>query len=83
MISYIIVFLAVACTDYVYTQYLTAVQHRRRWAACGWATAVTLSSSLAIIEYTMNHWLLIPALLGAFAGTWVGMPGSSDPDGSS
>jgi uncharacterized membrane protein YfcA len=34
---------------------------------------VTLTASIAVINYTEDHYALIPALLGAFAGTWLGM----------
>ena len=30
-------------------------------------------AAIAVIEYNSNHWLLIPAGVGAFCGTWVGM----------
>jgi hypothetical protein len=73
MWNYVLVFVAVFSTDYIYTQYLKSVQHNRTLSSCLWATAVTFTGSIAIIEYTTNHWLLIPALLGAFFGTLVGM----------
>jgi hypothetical protein len=38
-----------------------------------WAMPCYLLGSLAVISYTSNHWLLVPAMLGAFCGTWVGM----------
>jgi hypothetical protein len=28
---------------------------------------------VAVINYTTNHWLMIPAMAGAFFGTFVGM----------
>jgi H+/Cl- antiporter ClcA len=34
---------------------------------------VTLTASIAVINYTEDHYALIPALIGAFAGTWLGM----------
>jgi len=38
-----------------------------------WAVVVFLLACVAVINYTTNHWLLIPAALGAFCGTYVGM----------
>jgi hypothetical protein len=29
--------------------------------------------SIAVINYTTNHWLIVPAMAGAFCGTFVGM----------
>ena len=34
---------------------------------------VTFTASVTVINYIQDHWALIPALLGAFAGTWIGM----------
>jgi uncharacterized membrane protein YfcA len=38
-----------------------------------WATVVFIVACVAVINYTTNSWLLIPAGVGAFCGTWVGM----------
>jgi uncharacterized membrane protein YfcA len=38
-----------------------------------WATVVFVTACVAVINYTTNYWLLIPAGLGAFCGTYVGM----------
>lgn len=38
-----------------------------------WATVVTLCTAVAAINYVEDHRMLIPALLGAFCGTYVGM----------
>jgi uncharacterized membrane protein YfcA len=38
-----------------------------------WAAVVFLIACVAVINYTTNYWLLIPAAAGAFCGTWVGM----------
>jgi hypothetical protein len=73
MWEYFITFFAVFFTDIIYTYYLKSVQHNSVWKASFWATACTATASIAVINYTENHWMLIPSLLGAFAGTWFGM----------
>ena len=73
MLDYIVTFLAVFFTDIIYTYYLKEVQNNNRLKASFWATVVTATASIAVINYTENHWMLIPSLLGAFAGTWFGM----------
>ena len=73
MIDYFITFFAVFFTDIIYTYYLKSVQNNSVWKASFWATVVTATASIAVINYTENHWMLIPSLLGAFAGTWFGM----------
>jgi hypothetical protein len=73
MIDYVITFFAVFVTDIIYTFYLKSVQHNSPLKASFWATVVTATASIAVINYTENHLMLIPALIGAFAGTWFGM----------
>ena len=73
MIDYVITFFAVFFTDIIYTFYLKSVQSNSILKASFWATVVTATASIAVINYTENHLMLIPSLLGAFFGTWFGM----------
>ena len=73
MIEYIVTFFAVFFTDVFYTYYLKAVQDEQVMRASSWAAIVFLIACVAVINYTTNQWLLVPAAVGAFCGTWVGM----------
>ena len=73
MIEYIVTFFALFFTDIFYIYYLRSVQYGRAVHASCWAVVVFLMACVAVINYTTNHWLLIPAGLGAFCGTYVGM----------
>ena len=73
MLDYLISFLALFLLDIVYTYYLKCVQYENALGASIWAVACYLLGSIAVINYTTNHWLVIPAVLGAFFGTYVGM----------
>ena len=73
MIDYAVTFFAVFFTDIFYTWYLRSVQEEQIVKASLWATVVFLVACIAVINYTTNYWLLIPAGLGAFSGTYVGM----------
>ena len=73
MWEYAVTFFALFFTDVFYTYYLRAVANDRSLAASAWAVVVYVIASVAIINYTADHWSLIPAGLGAFCGTWVGM----------
>jgi len=73
MWSYIFTFVAVFFVDIFYTYYLKTVIENKALIASMWGAIVWLIGSLAVIEYTANHWLLIPACLGAFCGTYVGI----------
>ena len=71
--EYIVTFLAVFVTDLMYVYFVKSIQNDRPWFAAWWSMVVTFTASVAIINYTTDHWALIPALLGAFFGTWCGM----------
>lgn len=73
MIEYIISFFAIFFLDIVYTYYLRCVQENKALGASVWSMACYILGSVAVINYTTNHWLIIPAIAGAFVGTWVGM----------
>jgi len=73
MIDYVLAFIAMFLTDVFYTYYLKAVQDEQALRASTWATIIYIVAAFAIIEYNTNHLLLIPASLGAFCGTYVGM----------
>ncbi len=73
MIDYILTFLAVFFLDLIYTRYLKCVQDNKPFMASFWSMFCYLGASIAIINFTENHLLLIPALIGAFVGTYVGM----------
>jgi uncharacterized protein YebE (UPF0316 family) len=73
MTDYVLAFLAMFLTDVFYTYYLKAVQDEQALRASSWATIIYIVAAFAIIEYNTDHLLLIPASLGAFCGTFVGM----------
>jgi uncharacterized protein YebE (UPF0316 family) len=73
MTDYVLAFLAMFLTDVFYTYYLKAVQDEQALRASSWATIIYIVAAFAIIEYNTDHLLLIPAALGAFCGTFVGM----------
>ena len=73
MIDYVVTFFAVFFTDIFYTYYLKAVQEEQTIKASFWAVIVFVIACVAVINYTTNYWLLIPAGIGAFCGTYVGM----------
>jgi diacylglycerol kinase len=73
MIDYVFTFFALFFTDIFYTYYLKSVQEERALRASCWAVIVFFIAAIAVVNYTTDHMLLIPACLGAFCGTWVGM----------
>jgi uncharacterized membrane protein YfcA len=60
-------------TDIVYTLLLKSVQNDKPFAASIWASAITFLGGIAVINYTTDNMMIIPAVLGAFVGTYIGM----------
>ena len=73
MWAYFVTFLAVFATDLLYILFVKSIQNDHPWQAAWWSMVVTLTASVAVINYTQDHWALIPALAGAFFGAYVGM----------
>ena len=73
MWAYFFTFICMLFTDIVYTLLVKSVQNDRAFAASIWASLITFLGGVAIINYTSNNMMIIPAVLGAFVGTYVGM----------
>ena len=71
--TYIVTFFAIFFLDIVNAWYIKAISDERPFMASVWAVVVTLASSIAIISYTRDNTMVIPALAGAFVGTYVGI----------
>lgn len=67
------VFAAMFALDFVWAYYTKAITRHAPFAASNWAIVVTVFSAIAQIGYVENHWLVLPAALGAFAGTYSAM----------
>jgi hypothetical protein len=73
MWEYLVTFIAVFSTDLIYIYFVKSIQRDHPYQAAWWSMVVTFTASVAVINYTTDHWALIPALIGAYAGTLVGM----------
>ncbi len=71
--EYIITFLSLFFIDAVNAFYIDALNSDRKIVASLWASILTVLGCIAVINYVNNHIMLIPAILGAFIGTYVGM----------
>lgn len=69
-----LVFAATFWLDFVWARYTAAITARLKLRASALAGFIILLSGAAQISYVENHWLLIPAVIGAVAGTWVAIP---------
>jgi uncharacterized membrane protein YfcA len=66
-------FFALFFVDIGYVLYMQNVQKRKKIVASTFATSIFILNSVVIINFTENRTLLIPAIIGAFVGTYVGM----------
>ena len=73
MWGYVVTFFAVFATDLIYVYFVKSIQNNRPLTAAWWSMACTFTASVAVINYTEDHWALVPALAGAFFGTLYGM----------
>ena len=63
-------FCSVAALDFVWAKYTYAMTGRRPVAAGFYASAIFALGGVAVLSYAANPWMLVPAVLGAFVGTW-------------
>lgn len=71
MLLWAIVFILNLLLDVVYAKYTLGVQARHATAASIWAAAIVAIGGLSVLAYTHDPYLLIPASIGAYAGTWL------------
>jgi hypothetical protein len=69
----LLIFAVTFTLDMAWARYTVALVARRIAAASAYAAGITALSGICAISYVENHWMLIPAVLGASVGTTVGM----------
>lgn len=73
MLSAFIVFLSMFALDFVWAFYTKAIQRHAPMASALWAVAILAFNGVAQIGYINDPWLLVPAAVGAFGGTYCAM----------
>lgn len=64
-----LVFFSVFFGDICWTRYIQTVGQGAALRAAIWNSLILALGGFTVVEYTTNHWLLLPAILGGFAGT--------------
>lgn len=64
-------FILTLLADVCWTQYNMRSAEKRAHPAAFWSALIVAVGGLNVLLYTTSHWLLIPAILGAYLGTWV------------
>lgn len=70
-LPYIKVFFALFAMDWVWAKYMLAVNDRRAFVGGYYAALIIALTILSTSEWIKDPWLAIPAMLGAFAGTYI------------
>lgn len=65
------VFVAYVLLDFVFARYNIACVQRRVAAASTWSMLIVVFGGYITIKFVSDPWMLIPAALGAFVGTYI------------
>ena len=64
-------FFAMVALDLVFAPYIATVAAREAVAASAWAAAIALCNTFVVVSYVKDRRMVVPVVLGAFAGTWL------------
>jgi hypothetical protein len=73
MVSAVIVFVVMFALDIAWARYTMSASKEKEIEASVWASLILVFSSIVTIGYVSNPWLILPAVAGAFVGTYVGI----------
>lgn len=70
IIEWLWVFIAMFATDVCWALYVRRTKDGNAFAAANWAVLLFVTGAVATITYVKDPWLLIPAMVGAWLGTF-------------
>jgi hypothetical protein len=65
------VFIDLIAVDFCWAKYTKKVSDSNAPRAAFWSMSIMILGAFAVISYMTNPWLLIPAALGAWCGTYM------------
>jgi hypothetical protein len=71
--TWLAVFCALFVADFAWAVCVRKVRDDSPIAAALWAVAIFLPTAAGVLSYTADPWLILPATVGTFAGTWAGV----------
>ncbi len=74
----ILVFIVDSAVSFAWAECIKAIGKRQAILSGIWAGVLTLCGAFTIINYTNNHWFLIPATAGAVLGTYLSVKFKKD-----
>jgi uncharacterized membrane protein YfcA len=78
MTAWLVAFTALFLADICWVLCVREVRDDVALSASLWAVALFVATSVGIIGFTTDRWLLMPASAGTFAGTYTGVWWSTD-----
>lgn len=64
--------------DYCWARYVRGVADKNAIKSASWAALLYGLTAFLYVSIVRDPWLVIPACLGAFCGTWIGVTSSFD-----
>lgn len=71
MIAFLAVLVVMAVLDFVWAEYTKATTSKQPLRASFLAVAIIGCSGFVTTSYVENHWMLVAAAIGSFAGTYL------------
>lgn len=71
VMKFVGVFAALFVLDFVFARYTKSIGDLRAMPASSYAAVIVVLNGAAAVGYVHEPWLLVPAMLGAFTGTWL------------
>lgn len=68
-------FISMLACDVCWSKYTLNAAAKRAHAAAFWSVGIMLTGAFAVLGYTHDQWLLIPAASGAWIGTFLTVRG--------
>ena len=70
--TYILVFLGMMLLDIIWAKYIQYTASKKAITAANYAAILLALNAYVVIAYTSNPLYIIPAVLGAWTGTFIG-----------
>lgn len=66
------IFLGAGLLDAVWAKYIQAAAKGNKLWAANWSLGIYMLGSVITLTYVADHWMIIPAALGSWVGTYLG-----------
>lgn len=71
--TWLLTFSAMFATDAAWALYVSQVRDGNPFGAAMWALFLFVLGAFVVTGYTRDRWLIVPAAIGAFVGTYCGV----------